>query len=74
MRRAYFDRSRYLGDSDFIAIPSHLTEKGYAQQLASTIDSGNASDNAILTKVRARAKIPLTFILSINMVIVSLQR
>ena len=56
MRRAYFDRSRYLGDSDFIAIPSHLTEQGYAQQLASTIDSGNASDNAILTKVKSKGE------------------
>lgn len=48
MRRAYFDRSRYLGDSDFVAIPDHLTTKAYGQQLAATIDADRASDNNLL--------------------------
>lgn len=48
MRRAYFDRSRYLGDSDFVAIPTHLTTKAYGQQLAATIGAEQASDNSLL--------------------------
>ena len=48
MRRAYFDRSRYLGDSDFVAIPTHLTTKAYGQQLAATINPDHASDNSLL--------------------------
>ena len=48
MRRAYFDKSRYLGDSDFVAIPDHLTTKAYGQQLAATIDADRASDNNLL--------------------------
>ena len=43
MRRAYLDRSRYLGDADFITIPSYLTTAEYGQQLASTIDLNTAS-------------------------------
>jgi len=49
MRRAYFDRSRYLGDSDFVTIPEHLNTKGYARQLAASIDSNHATDNAVMT-------------------------
>ena len=48
MRRAYFDRSRYLGDSDFVAIPPHLTSRQYAQALVADIDSTMASDNTAL--------------------------
>jgi gamma-glutamyltranspeptidase / glutathione hydrolase len=48
MRRAYFDRSRYLGDSDFVAIPPHLTTHHYAQTLVADIDSTIASDNTAL--------------------------
>jgi len=33
MKRAYADRSKYLGDSDFYAIPSSLTNKDYAKEL-----------------------------------------
>src|SRR5262249_30108437 len=29
MRRAYLDRARHLGDSDFVKIPTFLTEKTY---------------------------------------------
>ena len=48
MRRAYFDRSRYLGDSDFITVPEHLTAKSYAKTLASTIDKIKATSNETL--------------------------
>lgn len=38
MKRAYADRSKYLGDPDFISIPSDwLTSKSYAQKLFTQI-------------------------------------
>lgn len=44
MRRSYLDRSRYLGDADFIDVPiSKLTSAEYAQQQAKTIDITKAS-------------------------------
>ncbi|WP_297812948.1 gamma-glutamyltransferase [uncultured Methylophaga sp.] len=42
MRRAYRDRSRHLGDSDFVAVPRLLTTKAYARQQAKTIDNHRA--------------------------------
>jgi gamma-glutamyltranspeptidase/glutathione hydrolase len=48
MRRAYFDRSYYLGDSDFVTIPDHLSTKAYAQNLAATINADRASHNKLL--------------------------
>ena len=45
MRRAYADRAKYLGDSDFVSdmpIP-RLTSKAYAADLRKTISSGKAS-------------------------------
>jgi len=33
MKRAYADRSKYLGDSDFYKVPSSLTSKKYAKSL-----------------------------------------
>ncbi|MBL1320746.1 MAG: gamma-glutamyltransferase [Methylophaga sp.] len=45
MRRAYFDRSRYMGDTDFITIPTtQLTSKYYAKSLAASIDQHQASN------------------------------
>ena len=39
MRRAYADRSKYLGDPDFYDVPvEQLTDKTYAEQLRKTID------------------------------------
>ncbi|PHS68535.1 MAG: gamma-glutamyltransferase [Methylophaga sp.] len=50
MRRAYFDRSRYLGDADFVTLPSQkLLSKQYAQQIASDINLFHASQNQHLT-------------------------
>lgn len=38
MKLAYADRSRYLGDPDFVDIPTaQLTDKGYAQRLRDSI-------------------------------------
>lgn len=49
MRRAYFDRSRYLGDSDFVDVPTQrLTSKTYAKELAATIDLKLASSSNAL--------------------------
>ena len=40
---AYADRSEYLGDPDFVKIPSRgLTSKRYAESLAKTIDPNRA--------------------------------
>lgn len=40
---AYADRSEYLGDSDFVAVPSQaLTSKSYARSLAKEIDLNKA--------------------------------
>ena len=44
MRRAYADRSEYLGDPDFHPVPvARLTDKAYAQRLRSGIDLNKAS-------------------------------
>lgn len=48
MRRAYRDRARFLGDSDFIAIASHLTAKAYARKLAARIDPSRATPSEAL--------------------------
>lgn len=44
MRRAYADRSLYLGDSDFFPVPvAQLTDKKYASTLRQQIDLDHAS-------------------------------
>ncbi|GIT29993.1 MAG: hypothetical protein Ct9H300mP1_20390 [Planctomycetaceae bacterium] len=43
MKRAYCDRARHLGDSDFVDIPSHLVSKSYAAKLAGQIDLKTAT-------------------------------
>lgn len=46
MRRAYADRSRYLGDPDFYPVPVlRLTDKRYAAQLAAQIELDQATDS-----------------------------
>ncbi len=50
MRRAYCDRARYLGDQDFVSIPSFLTSKDYARKLAQSIDPHKATPSAELAK------------------------
>lgn len=48
MRRAYFDRARFLGDADFVTIPPGLTIKSNAGRLAQTIDPGRATTSESL--------------------------
>ncbi|UTW12469.1 gamma-glutamyltransferase [Marinobacterium rhizophilum] len=49
MKRAYADRSEYLGDTDFVKVPvAGLTSKDYAAQLRDTIDPLRATDSASL--------------------------
>ncbi|WP_278801136.1 gamma-glutamyltransferase [Marinobacter nauticus] len=43
MKLAYADRSEYLGDTDFVAVPlKGLTSKGYADQLRTSIKADKA--------------------------------
>jgi gamma-glutamyltranspeptidase/glutathione hydrolase len=46
MRRAYRDRSRFLGDADFVAIPDYLTSVDYGKQLSDTIDPVRATPSS----------------------------
>jgi gamma-glutamyltranspeptidase/glutathione hydrolase len=48
MRRAYCDRARYLGDTDFVKVPAELTSKDYARKLARGIDPKRATPSAEL--------------------------
>jgi gamma-glutamyltranspeptidase/glutathione hydrolase len=49
MRRAYQDRSVYLGDPDFVAIPvPRLTSPGHARRQASSIRLNRATPSSIL--------------------------
>lgn len=50
LRRAYHDRARYLGDPDFVRIPSaSLLSRAYAGQRAASIDLHNATPSASLS-------------------------
>ena len=49
MKRAYADRSEYLGDSDFVQVPIQgLTSKAYAEKLRRTISRTRATASATL--------------------------
>lgn len=49
MRRAYRDRNYWLGDSDFVTVPTaKLISKAYAKQLADNIDLNSATKNTTL--------------------------
>ena len=43
MRRANYDRARYLGAPEFVQIPAKLTTRAYGHQLAQTIDRSKAT-------------------------------
>ena len=48
-RRAYLDRARWLGDSDFVKVPLvRLLSKSYAITLARSIDTARASSSVAL--------------------------
>ena len=56
MRRAYADRSKFLGDPDFFDVPvKALTDTAYAEELRSEIDLDTASASA---DIRPSASIP----------------
>jgi gamma-glutamyltranspeptidase/glutathione hydrolase len=48
MRRTYCDRARFLGDPEFTKIPSQLTSKEYARELAHGIKPDRATPSAEL--------------------------
>jgi gamma-glutamyltranspeptidase len=49
VRRAYYDRARWLGDADFVKVPmEHLTSKGYADSVVKTIDLARATKSTDL--------------------------
>ena len=62
MRRAYADRSRYLGDPDFVAVPvAELTAKDYAARLRADIDTGKATpSSAVAPGLEVPAESPQT--------------
>jgi gamma-glutamyltranspeptidase / glutathione hydrolase len=46
MRRAFYDRARFLGDPDFVDVPvKKLTSKKYAQELASAMSMETATSS-----------------------------
>jgi len=56
MRRAYADRSKYLGDPDFFDVPvDALTDRKYADHLRGTISKTRASKSS---DIRPAAKLP----------------
>lgn len=49
MKRAYADRSQYLGDPDFVSVPvAGLTAKAYGRELAAKIDPNQAQPAAAI--------------------------
>ncbi len=49
MRHAFFDRARYLGDADYVAVPlARLTSKQYAARIAKGIDTLRATNSVAL--------------------------
>jgi gamma-glutamyltranspeptidase/glutathione hydrolase len=55
MRRANYDRARYLGDPALVRIPGNLISPGYGHQLATTIDLRKATRSVELS-----ADVPLS--------------
>jgi gamma-glutamyltranspeptidase/glutathione hydrolase len=62
MRRAYADRAKFLGDTDFVAVPvKGLMTRAYAEQRRKDIDAAHASDSkAIASGEPARYESPQT--------------
>jgi gamma-glutamyltranspeptidase/glutathione hydrolase len=46
MRRASYDRARYLGDPAFVKIPEKLIQRAYGEKLAKTIDLNRATPSS----------------------------
>lgn len=52
MRRAYADRAKYMGDDDFVKVPTKgLTSKKYALKLRESIDPNKATPSRSLANV-----------------------
>jgi gamma-glutamyltranspeptidase/glutathione hydrolase len=62
MRRAYADRAKYLGDTDFVSVPSTgLMSRAYAEQRRKDIDASHATDSkAVSDGAPARYESPQT--------------
>ena len=54
MRSAYRDRAEFLGDSDYISIPEHLTTRDYAKQLSQGIQLNQATTGSSLRPVNTK--------------------
>jgi gamma-glutamyltranspeptidase/glutathione hydrolase len=50
MRRAYYDRARFLGDPAFTKVPEYLTTKEHARKLAQQIDRDKATKSEDLAR------------------------
>ena len=51
MRRGYHDRARYMGDSDFFAVPvAKLSSRNYAQSRGASIDPAHATPSSELAQ------------------------
>ena len=62
MRRAYADRAKYLGDTDFVSVPATgLMSRAYAEQRRKDIDALHATDSkAVSDGAPARYESPQT--------------
>src|SRR6516165_51190 len=56
MKRAYFDRAKFLGDPASVTPPAYLTSKRFAQSLRERIDPDRASAAASLGSIFAPAR------------------
>jgi len=50
MRRANYDRARYIGDPAYVQMPAKLTTRDYARELAATINLHHATRSIDLSK------------------------
>lgn len=55
MRRSFRDRARWIGDPDFVSVPTHLTDKAHAKSTIANFDPRKATPSASLA-----GDIPLT--------------
>jgi gamma-glutamyltranspeptidase/glutathione hydrolase len=59
MRRAYLDRARHLGDTDFADVPiAELTSKAHARTVAASINMDKASSSVELGKDIVTGQVP----------------
>jgi gamma-glutamyltranspeptidase/glutathione hydrolase len=56
MKRAYFDRAKFLGDPASVTPPAYLTSKQFAESLRAQIDPGRAAPAASLGSVTTPAR------------------